>query len=416
MLRFQPFLSIVAVVAATSVAGAQNFEYTDFSSSAGLALTGNATVTNNVLRVAPASGNQTGAAYHATPVRVEYGFDTTFKFQITALSGGGADGMTFIIQNDPRGTAAMGDGGTELGYGQLSTSPAGTAIANSLTVEIDTWYSGGANDLSGNEVSIHTNGTGANNVSESYSLASITPATDMSDGTVHTMRVLLASGTLSVYLNDLFNPLLTAAWDMGTGGQWTGGGTVGGLSMQPGGLAWVGFTAATGGAWEHHDLLSWSFASGGGPGTPYCFGDASGNICPCGNLSIAGEGCANSLAMGGLLGSEGSPSVAAADLRLIANQLPPFKPGLFVMANDVQSGGSGSPYGDGLRCVGASETFVQIVFSDGAGIARSSVDLIATGNITGGTSKAFQYWYRDPFGPCSAGFNATNGLRVSFVP
>jgi hypothetical protein len=117
-----------------------------------------------------------------------------------------------------------------------------------------------------------------------------------------------------------------------------------------------------------------------------------------------------------MLGSSGSSSVALADLRLTATQLLPFKPSLFVQADDVQSGGNGSPFGDGLRCIGSNALYLQVVFADGAGSASTSIDIVTAGGVAAGQTKAYQLWYRDPLGPCSSGFNATNGLRVPFAP
>lgn len=408
--------SLLTLAALSPLAGAQTFEYQDFSSVAGLDFSGSASQFGNSLRVTAAAGNQLGVAYYAQPVRVANGFDTVFKFQFTNLGGGGADGMTFIIQNDPRGTTAMGVAGGEMAYGAAPTSPAGTAIANSLLIELDTYYSGGEGDLSGNEVSIHTNGIGDNDNDESYSLGHVSPTTNLSDGLTHALRVNYDSGTLRVYLDDLTNPLLSVPYDFASGGQWIGGGPVGGLNLLPGGTAYVGFTAATGGAWEDHDVLSWTWSSSGGPGTAFCYGDLSGGVCPCGNISAAGEGCGNSMGMGATLGSSGSSSVVLADFKLAAEQLPAFKPGVFVQADAVMNGGNGAFYGDGLRCVDANILFLEVVFSDAAGGAASSLNLVSTGGVSAGQSRTYQYWYRDPFGPCSAGYNATNGLRVSFAP
>ena len=33
-----------------------------------------------------------------------------------------------------------------------------------------------------------------------------------------------------------------------------------------------------------------------------------------------------------------------------------------------------------------------------------------------GTRWHAQAWYRDPHGPCGGGFNATNGVSITFVP
>lgn len=400
----------------TASASAQDFDYVDFASVAGLTFVGNATQTGNLLRVTPAAGTQTGAAYFTTPVRVAQGFDTRFRFQMTALGAGGADGLTFILHNDPRGVAALASGGGELGYGALAGAPAGTAIANSLVLELDTYLSGAEGDLSANTVSVHTNGPGDNDNDESYSLGQVIPVQNLSDGAIHEVRLQQSAGTLNVFLDDMNTPLISVPYDIEMGGQWSGGGAVGGLSLQPGGLAYVGFTAATGGAWEAHDVLSWSWSSNGGPGTSFCFGDASGLICPCGNLASAGEGCGNSMGVGGALGSEGSASVAAATFQLKGSQLPPNRPCLFVQADTHLNNGNGALSGDGLRCTGSNAVNLGVVWIDLAGDAASQPGLLGLGGVSAGDTKVYQLLYRDPLGPCGQGYNGTNSLEVSFTP
>lgn len=416
MYRVRPLALIFAALGVATPSMGQGFDYPDFADVSGLILVGNAQQSGNLLRVSPAAGNQSGVAYHGVPVRVANGFDTSFDFQFSGFGAGGADGMTFIIHNDPRGSAAIASGGGELAYGAIAGAPAGTAIANSLVVELDTWFSGGEADLSGNEVSIHTNGTGDNDNNESFSLGNISPLVNLSDGLMHTMRVQFDGSNLSVYLDDLFNPLISVAYDFTNGGQWIGGNPVGGLNLMAGGEAWVGFTSATGGAWENHDVSSWSFNASGGPGTPYCFGDSTSVVCPCGNLSANGEGCGNSMGHGSILASEGSSSVSVADFKLQAMQLPPNKPGLFVQASAMSGGGSSTFFHDGFRCVESSVTGIQLVFTNGLGMAQSGIDVISAGSVSAGSTKVYQFWYRDPFGPCGTGANATNGLQVSFNP
>src|SRR5262245_41650552 len=103
-------------LAATGTARAQN--YPDFSNTTGLNLVGSATQVGNVLQLTSATQNLAGAFWYTTPVKVSGGFDTTFRFRMSNFdtSFGGADGMAFVIQNSPQGTAALGSIGSGLGY------------------------------------------------------------------------------------------------------------------------------------------------------------------------------------------------------------------------------------------------------------------------------------------------------------
>jgi hypothetical protein len=258
MQRILATLVVSAWLAAAS--SAQSFTYSDFTSTAGLALNGSAAPLGTVLELTPAANGQSGSVWYSQPVVVASGFDTTFRFSIAQPFASGADGFAFVVHDDPRGVIALGDPGSSMGYGAEPTSPLGTAIANSLAIEFDTYYIGAPwGDPNGNHVSIHTNSTGENSAYESLSIGVGLPTTDLSDGNAHTVRITYAAGQIAVYLDNLVTPLLTANYSFATGGTWSAGGAVGGLALAGNTSAYVGFTAGTGGAWETHDLHSWSW-------------------------------------------------------------------------------------------------------------------------------------------------------------
>ena len=68
-------------------------------------------------------------------------------------------------------------------------------------------------------------------------------------GNPHTARITYRPPLLSVYLDDFSEPVRSGSVDLSA--------IVGGD-----GSAWVGFTAATGGGYENHDVLSWKFSAG----------------------------------------------------------------------------------------------------------------------------------------------------------
>jgi hypothetical protein len=163
----------------------------------------------------------------------------------------GGDGFAFVVQNAslrfPRGLA-LGDGGGGIGY---------NGIANSLAVEFDTLqnppgeFEGELGDPNGNHISIQTRGTLPNSAGSTFSLGSTTqgpPAIPLlADGNVHTTKVAYVPGTLTIFLDNLTKPVLSVPVDLGTT-----------LSLDNG-QAWIGFTAATGGRSQAHDILSFSF-------------------------------------------------------------------------------------------------------------------------------------------------------------
>lgn len=83
---------------------------------------------------------------------------------------------------------------------------------------------------------------------EKYSIGSTTSIPNLSDGSVHVVKIEYLPGTLRVFLDDLGAPVLTVPLDLDA------------VLSSTDGTAWVGFTSATGlGAWENHDILSFTF-------------------------------------------------------------------------------------------------------------------------------------------------------------
>lgn len=225
---------------------ADSFAFASFpASTSGIQTNGSATLgsgpSNNRLRLTSSSPNLTGSAYYNSLVNVQAGFTTQFQFQITDPAGiaGGADGLTFIIQNSPSGATALGEGGGSIGYG---------GIPNSLVVEFDTYKNSEYSDPDSNHIAVHTNGTGMNSPSSSTLLGSYSPGVSFKDGQVHTVKIDYSGTTLSVYFDNLTSPVLSVNYDLSN------------LGLN-GGKAYVGFTAATGGGYENHDILSWTFQS-----------------------------------------------------------------------------------------------------------------------------------------------------------
>ncbi len=209
----------------------QNF--TTFTSAAGLQLNGSTRVSNGVLVLTPNAGNQAGSAFLTAPVPVSEGtsFSSRFVFRMNG-TGDGADGMTFVLQGSA--ATALGAAGGGEGY---------EGILKSLAIELDT-YTGGT-DPNANHIGILTNGV------VSPHLNTATPSFDMENGVSHTLWVDYdgPSDTLRVYIvqgvssTKPASPILTQ--------------TALKLASIVGPSAWMGFTGATGGSTNTHEVLSW---------------------------------------------------------------------------------------------------------------------------------------------------------------
>ena len=164
------------------------------------------------------------------------------------------------------------------------------------------------------------------------------------------------------------------------------------------------------------NVVAYAARGGGTPFESLCPGEVT--ACPCSNAGAPGHGCANSAAASGArLVAAGFAGVGHSTLELRALGLVPQQPGLLFQGTTAVNGGAGAPFGDGLRCAGSGIVRLEVLSSDAAGVASSTVDLGSAGGVAAGDSRIYQLWYRDAVGsPCVAGFNTTNGARLSWVP
>jgi Ca2+-binding RTX toxin-like protein len=239
--------------------------YESFTDSTGLNLVGSASIAAPALRITAATQQQTGAAWFAARVELTHGFSTDFTLRFSGMGGAGdgedvgGDGMAFVVQ-DSSGTA-IGDGGGSLGY---------AGIPRSLAVEFDTFNNGADNgDPDGNHVAVHSRGEAANDETDTGQLPGAEASVDpilLQDGQPHQVRVAYsATGTLDVFVDDLDTPVVTADVDLVS------------LLGLADGQAWVGFTGATGGAFENHDVESWQFCEVDPPPIADAGGDVTGD-------------------------------------------------------------------------------------------------------------------------------------------
>jgi hypothetical protein len=248
-------LALALILGGTTAALADTghgFAYGDFSSVASLALNGDAAQAGTVLRLAPAATFRRGSAWFVTPQPVGGGFTAAFNFQITSPSTPlNADGIAFVIQNSSSGTEALGGYGEGIGYANHPSGQPG--IADSLAVELDTYQN--AYDPNANHVAIQSCGAANNSPDHDDPGCALginaSPGASFADGSVHAVRIEYTppapeGNNLVVFIDGVL--VLEAAVDLSSK-----------LTLGDGGTAWIGLTAATGGSYEDHDVLSFSF-------------------------------------------------------------------------------------------------------------------------------------------------------------
>jgi len=235
------------------------FEFPVFSSDDSISFVGDANIINNCVRLTKPLVNKAGALWYKKLVPLKNGFSTEFRFKFTngdnnhadENSFPGADGIAFVIQND--NTSELGFWGGGIGY---------ELIPNSLAVEYDLFANDSIQienlgDPNGNHLAIMSNGINPNS-SNHKSSSNLALATNIpvirSDGTIYYSRIEYNQKhkQLKVYIdttgsfqvpsltldNIEINKLLNLFND-----EW----------------AYVGFTAATGIAFQNQDILSWNF-------------------------------------------------------------------------------------------------------------------------------------------------------------
>lgn len=245
------FLLAAVLSGATVAANATTILFSDFSSSTGLQLNGNAALAvdnggRNVLRVTPDLGSQSGSAFSTNAVSLasNASFSTAFQFRIYTTTGGGAcdgqgcgaDGIVFAVQTVSN-TAGGGGGG--IGY---------QGLAHSVGVEFDTWNNGSIDGGSSNHVGVDLNG-------DVNSVARVNVTPDMNNGNIWSawidyngvtdlLELRLAEGSgASRPTSALLSYIVDLTTYLGTTN------------------AFVGFTSGTGAAWGNHDILAWQFNS-----------------------------------------------------------------------------------------------------------------------------------------------------------
>ncbi|MBX2826350.1 MAG: hypothetical protein KTR33_16565, partial [Gammaproteobacteria bacterium] len=152
-----------------------------------LTLGGNASSTaSNEVRLTPDAGNQAGRLMSQDTIGVDEDFEFSFDVYLGTKDNNGADGMAFVLHNDPAGTNASGANGRGLGA---------AGITNGIVIEFDTFSNTDFGD-SANDFNDHTrvwdSDTGNPNDGSSSPPTYLTTETDLGnieDGAYYTVII-----------------------------------------------------------------------------------------------------------------------------------------------------------------------------------------------------------------------------------
>ncbi|MCO6431346.1 MAG: Ig-like domain-containing protein [Deltaproteobacteria bacterium] len=237
------FISVILLHSSVSLTHAQTTitsAFSDFSGSNinAFELGGDTALNGTELRLTRAVNNLFGTAYYKKKVNLanDRSFSAHFSFKMTnptCFIGDGADGLAFVIQQTSNTAGSAGGG---LGY---------QGVTPSFVVEFDTFDNASApvTEPNNNHIGININGS-------TNSVASFTPGNTLNDGATYYAWIDYngANDLIEVRFNtNNTRPAgasLTHNFDLATN-----------LSSD----VFVGFSAATGGCNETHDILSFYF-------------------------------------------------------------------------------------------------------------------------------------------------------------
>jgi len=148
---------------------------------------GNATQSGTLATLTTNSANQAGAAWGASCINLTQNFNMTFKVYFGA--GPGADGIDFVLQNDARGTAAVGGTGGNKGY-----NGTGVNIVPSAAFALDTFGTNGSLEM-------EENGSFVNTCSFASTTCPYIFPSSVCDNTEHTYNVVWNAVSKNLSLN-----------------------------------------------------------------------------------------------------------------------------------------------------------------------------------------------------------------------
>jgi hypothetical protein len=195
----------------------------------------------------PNMGNQSGSVWRTQQLTLAKSFALQFSVYLGTNDGSGGDGMTFALQRSANGTSALGGGGQNMGM---------AAISPSIVVEFDTYDNGtGIGDIAADHLSILKNGQFGAPVTfttpdggTAKAIAAVVNASgtaqNIENNTYYPVKISwnVTTKTLQVYFNEVLRATYSEDFVNTVFGN------------NP--LAYWGFTASTGGAFNKQEVCN----------------------------------------------------------------------------------------------------------------------------------------------------------------
>lgn len=188
------------------------------------------------LKLTDSTSGQAGAAFFNEKIKTTDGFSTFFEFYLSSQSGGGADGLIFIVAKNSN---SLGEAGGGMGY---------TGITESIGVEFDNYQNEG--EVSSSHIAINLDGEIPNVTEQTSDLGGTYLHTSTTSPFYAWIDYSDTSNLMRVYISRTSTrpetPTLSYTVD---------------IADYCGDEFYVGFTAATGGSWQNHIISKWYFSN-----------------------------------------------------------------------------------------------------------------------------------------------------------
>lgn len=227
-------LFLVLLIIPTLAFSQKSFHYKTFEKKDRFILLGDAKIIEQDVRLTRADEWLTGAIWYKKKVKVKHGFQVEFNMLMSrhgGWQGKGADGLAFVISNDPNGYTS-GANGEGIGY---------EGMQNCLAVEFDTFDNQEGGD---NHVSIQTNGNNRVSRHNDHSLA-INHKIPELQSVVRKIKITYDFKFMRVYIDGKLYLKKEVHLEK--------------IIKLDKGKAYIGFTASTAGAYSQHKILDWKW-------------------------------------------------------------------------------------------------------------------------------------------------------------